>query len=242
MSDKQFFELSDGSFIEIDYEGNILHFTNNFVHEVSLQKPDESDEEYEDTQLNRYELGIRLEFNSRYTVKQELRQLNDLPQYHFIRDEMTKIFEEVFPLDSEEWDWDPVWMCEFGDTSSFHCFKDADTEEYYILHKYSGTMINWYKHMGRTNTCNKNLSLDELKLFLLLLRKELVEEKIIEPELQSSHVSDVGVIGMNKPDNIYLSDEEKKALSKLKGGESFPYESGSFQTLKTNENKGDKNE
>ena len=42
-------------------------------------------------------------------------------------------------------------------------------------------MINWYKHMGRTNTCNKNLSLDELKLFLLLLRKELVEERIIEP-------------------------------------------------------------
>jgi hypothetical protein len=35
--------------------------------------------------------------------------------------------------------------------------------------------------MGRTNTCNKDLSLDELKLFLLLLRKELVEEKIIEP-------------------------------------------------------------
>ena len=42
-------------------------------------------------------------------------------------------------------------------------------------------MINWYKHIGRTNTCNKDLSLDELKLFLLLLRKELVEEKIIQP-------------------------------------------------------------
>ena len=42
-------------------------------------------------------------------------------------------------------------------------------------------MINWYKHMGRCNTCNKDLSLDELRLFLLLLRKELVEEKIIEP-------------------------------------------------------------
>ena len=36
--------------------------------------------------------------------------------------------------------------------------------------------------MGRTNTCNKDLSLDELRLFLLLLRKELVEEKIIEPD------------------------------------------------------------
>ena len=42
-------------------------------------------------------------------------------------------------------------------------------------------MINWYKHIGRCNTCNKDLSLDELRLFLLLLRKELVEEKIIEP-------------------------------------------------------------
>ena len=43
-------------------------------------------------------------------------------------------------------------------------------------------MINWYKHMGRTNTCNKDLSLDELRLFLLLLKKELVEEKIITPD------------------------------------------------------------
>ena len=34
--------------------------------------------------------------------------------------------------------------------------------------------------MGITNTCNKDLSLEELKLFLLLLRKELIEEKIIE--------------------------------------------------------------
>ena len=59
-------------------------------------------------------------------------------------------------------------------------FKDDD--EYYILHKPSGTMINWYKHMGRTNTCNKDLSLDELRLFLLLLRKELVEEKISTPD------------------------------------------------------------
>ena len=60
-------------------------------------------------------------------------------------------------------------------------FKDED--EYYILHKPSGTMINWYKHMGITNTCNKDLSLDELRLFLLLLRKELIEEKIIEPSV-----------------------------------------------------------
>ena len=49
------------------------------------------------------------------------------------------------------------------------------------FHENKKSMLNWYKHIGRTNSCNKDLSLDELKLFLLLLRKELVEEKIIQP-------------------------------------------------------------
>ena len=44
---------------------------------------------------------------------------------------MTKVFEEVFPPNSQVWDC--VWCCDFRDTNSFHVFKDDD--EYYILHK-----------------------------------------------------------------------------------------------------------
>ena len=33
-------------------------------------------------------------------------------------------------------------------------------DDWYILHKPSGTLINWYKHCGRINTCNKMLTLE----------------------------------------------------------------------------------
>ena len=57
-------------------------------------------------------------------------------------------------------------------TDNFHSYHDND-DEYYIIHLPSGTMINWYKHLGRTNTCNKNLSLAELKLFFILLKNDM---------------------------------------------------------------------
>ena len=179
-----FYESKDGSFIVNeeynsyatldDYEDTpeVIRLTDNAVEKVELKKPDDVCEGFYDTIEN----CIEHLFNTRHRY----RNLETLHQYHFDRGEMTRIFEEVFPLKSEEWDWDDVWWCDFRDTSSFHAFKDED--EYYILHKPSGTMINWYKHMGRTNTCNKDLSPTELKLFLLLLRKELVEEGIIKPE------------------------------------------------------------
>ena len=179
-----FYEIKDGSFI-INNEWNnnyyinentdtpeAIHLTNNTVEKIELKRPEDVSDGFCDTFENR--------LDHLFHIKHRYRNLEDLHQYHFNREEMTNIFNEIFPIDSEKWDWDSVWMCEFPDTSSFHAFRDDD--EFYILHKQSGTMINWYKHMGRTNTCNKDLSLEELKLFLLLLRKELVEEGIIKPE------------------------------------------------------------
>ena len=124
--------------------------------------------------------NVEIRLNDKFGMKHQYHNLECNHQYHFTRDEMVKIFEEIFPLNSQAYDWDCVWYCDFRDTNSFHVFKDDD--EYYILHKPSGTMINWYKRVGRCNTCNKDLSLDELKLFLLLLRKELVEEGIVRPK------------------------------------------------------------
>lgn len=176
----EYYKVKDGSFVVVDEyfdlkdEENqtVIHLTNDKVEEVNLSRDEQKH------YVGRVD-NAEIRLDDKYGIIHRYRNLEDNDQYHFTRDEMEKIFEEVFPLNSLAWDWDSVWYCDFKDTDSFHAFRDED--EYYILHKPSGTMINWYKHMGRTNTCNKDLSLDELKLFLLLLRKELVEEGIFEP-------------------------------------------------------------
>ena len=176
-----YWKLKDGSFAVIndffdlkDEENlTIIRLLNDKVEEINLTKDEEK--HYPGREDN-----VEIRLNDKFGVKHQYHSLEYNHQYHFTRDEMVKIFEEIFPLKSQEWDWDCVWYCDFRDTNSFHVFKDGD--EYYILHKPSGTMINWYKHVGRCNTCNKDLSLDELKLFLLLLRKELVEEGIMWPK------------------------------------------------------------
>ena len=86
--------------------------------------------------------------------------LKDMKQYYFDRDVFVKTVNEIIPnlLDI---------LADHGDTlytDYFHCFRYTD--EFYIIHLQSGTMINWYKHLGRTNTCNKNISLDEFKEFI----------------------------------------------------------------------------
>ena len=176
-----YWKLKDGSFAVIndffdlkdEENSTIIRLLNDKVEEINLTKDEEK--HYPGREDN-----VEIRLNDKFGVKHRYHSLECNHQYHFTRDEMVKIFEEIFPLKSQEWDWDCVWYCDFRDTNSFHVFKDGD--EYYILHKPSGTMINWYKHVGRCNTCNKDLSLDELKLFLLLLRKELVEEGIVRPK------------------------------------------------------------
>ena len=55
----------------------------------------------------------------------------------------------------------------------FSLFRVDD--EFYILHRNSGTLINWYKHAGRTNTCNNpDFSMEDFRVFLTKLREELV--------------------------------------------------------------------
>lgn len=99
-------------------------------------------------------------------------ELKELKQYHFERKVFVDAFEEIFTTDEimgiEE-------LCRYsGFLREFHLFYTADFEEYYIIHLPSGIMINWYKHLGRTNTCNKeDFSLDDLKEFLKLLKNNL---------------------------------------------------------------------
>lgn len=83
----------------------------------------------------------------------------ELPQYHFDRREM----EEVFNSDFVEWLWDHMNQY----SNEFFITKHGD--EYYIIHLPSGTIVNWYKHVGRTNTCNKPLTIEDLKEFKKML-------------------------------------------------------------------------
>lgn len=103
--------------------------------------------------------------------------LQELPQYHFDRDEFVSTFEQVFTndeiLDLED-------MCQQHTTrNEFLLFYHPDWEEYYIIHLPSGTIINWYKHLGRTNTCNKeNFTIEDLKNFLERLKVDIKNEHI----------------------------------------------------------------
>ena len=46
--------------------------------------------------------------------------------------------------------------------------------EYYIIHLESGMMVNWYKHLGRTNTCSqKDRTIDDYYEFFNLFKEEL---------------------------------------------------------------------
>lgn len=96
-----------------------------------------------------------------------LQELND---YFFNRDDFINAFQKVF-TDSEITEIEIA--CQenrLSDDFLLYCAHD----EFYIIHLASGTIINWYKHLGRTNTCNKEgFTLDDLIELLTLLKYDL---------------------------------------------------------------------
>lgn len=111
------------------------------------------------------------DFKERYNVL--LRTANSespfetLPQYALDRDEFIRIYGNVSEaLMNESW----------YETSNFKGWCNDD--EWYILHKTSGTMINWYKHCGRTNTCNKVLTIKQHEEFAKLILEDMAENNV----------------------------------------------------------------
>ena len=98
--------------------------------------------------------------------------LQELPQYHFDRDAFVSTFEQVFTNDEIL---DLEIMCVKHTTlNEFLLYYHCDLEEFYIIHLSSGTIVNWYKHLGRTNTCNKeNFTIEDLKNFLEKLKVDM---------------------------------------------------------------------
>ncbi len=96
--------------------------------------------------------------------------LETLPQYHFERDDFVRVFYDIF---SNEEVIDIQVECECNQQYDYFSLESYDNE-YYIIHRDSGTIINWYKHLGRTNTCNKEgFTLEDLREFLLLLKNDM---------------------------------------------------------------------
>ena len=96
--------------------------------------------------------------------------IQEMKQYHFDRTLFCQTFSKIFTYD-EIIDIDVTCS---GDRhfDEFSLFRVDD--EFYILHRKSGVMINWYKHLGRTNTCNReDFSLEDLEAFLKRLKEEL---------------------------------------------------------------------
>lgn len=91
-----------------------------------------------------------------------------LPQYHFERSDMC----EVFDCDFED------WLSEHKEECHSDFLFTSRDDELYIIHFPSGTIVNWYKHMGRTNTCNKNLTLDDLREFKKMLLEAFGYEEV----------------------------------------------------------------
>lgn len=92
--------------------------------------------------------------------------LKTLPQYAIDRELFTSIFSSIIPI---MYDIFPDY-----EGHDFKAWRSYD-DECYILHKPSGTLVNWYKHLGRTNTCNKNLSIDEYTQFVNMFIEEVKE-------------------------------------------------------------------
>ena len=85
--------------------------------------------------------------------------LQDADEYYFDRDDMCSVFDCKFMN----------WLYDRVNCESYDFAIQQRGDDFYIIHYPSLTIINWYKHMGRCNACNKDLSLDDLRQFKKLL-------------------------------------------------------------------------
>ena len=79
-------------------------------------------------------------------------KLQDMSQYHIDRDKLCEIVKETIGYDTLM---DVFCYGEFNQSDEFAWFRNYG-DEFYIIHLPSGMMINWYKHLGRTNTCSQS--------------------------------------------------------------------------------------
>lgn len=93
-----------------------------------------------------------------------------LPQQHFGRGDFVHAFQEILGDAAT----DDVEDACLSLTCTDRFLLAHHDDEYYVIHLESATMINWYKHLGRANTCNKpDMTVSDLRNFLSMLKEDL---------------------------------------------------------------------
>ena len=104
-------------------------------------------------------------------VENENSRLQYMKQYHIDRDMFRKIVSETIGYDNLMSAFD---YGEMNQSYNFAWFRYDG--EFYIVHKDSGMMINWYKHTGRTNTCSQDFrTVEDYYEFFKMFKEELEE-------------------------------------------------------------------
>lgn len=147
----------------VDFDGDTIHVSN--VEEIVSGLPEL--QPYE-----RYYTG-----RGAYNVRNKW--LQPMKHHAFDRDQLTKLFNAYIASNEKAFETLEYAIAGTDDheVGDFRCWKDSD-EEFYILHVPSGTIVGWYKfyHFGRDNFTNRDMTLDDLKGFFVLLRNQLLDE------------------------------------------------------------------
>lgn len=84
--------------------------------------------------------------------------------YQIERDEFVRIFSEIDEILIDIYEFE-------NEKIKIWCWED----EYFILEKDSGIIVSWYKHLGRCNTCNKKLTIENYEEYSKRILEELLE-------------------------------------------------------------------
>lgn len=147
----------------VDLDGDTIHVSN--VEEIVTGDPDHWP--YWRSYTGRGVYNIRNKW------------LQPMKHHAFDRDKLTKLFNDHIASNDKAFETleDAIAGTDDHEVGDFRCWKDSD-EEFYILHVPSGTIVGWYKfyHYGRDNFTNRDMTLDDLKDFFVLLRNQLLDE------------------------------------------------------------------
>lgn len=102
--------------------------------------------------------------------------LDEMDAYYFDRDEFCKAVEATIGIDRLLDAMADARFNGFDIIGSFAFWRYDD--EFYIVDMRSGMMINWYKHLGRTNTCSQpGRTIYDLREFFARLARDIDERE-----------------------------------------------------------------
>ncbi len=147
----------------VDLDGDTIHVSN--VEEIVSGLPE----------LQPYERS----YTGRGAYNVRNKWLQSMKHHAFDRDKLTKLFNDHIASNEKAFETleDAIAGTDDHEVGDFRCWKDSD-EEFYMLHVPSGTIVGWYKfyHFGRCNFTNRDMDLNDLKDFFVLLRNQLLDE------------------------------------------------------------------